>query len=69
MTRQALLHLNVPANEILQVATAIRREQYGQEFYVILVAADEVLDEVPVAAYDESCSSTNVNTLIARLAE
>lgn len=45
------------------------REQYGQEFYVILVAADEVLDEVPVAAYDESCSSTNVNTLIARLAE
>ena len=45
------------------------REQYGQEFYVILVAADEILDEVPVAAYDESCSSTNVNTLIARLAE
>jgi CPA2 family monovalent cation:H+ antiporter-2 len=29
MTRQALLHLNVPANEILQVASAIRREQYG----------------------------------------
>jgi len=45
------------------------REQYGQEFYVILVAADEILDEVPVASYDESCSSTNVNTLIARLAE
>jgi hypothetical protein len=36
---------------------------------VILVAADEVLDEVPLASYDESCSSTNVNTLIARLAE
>jgi len=36
---------------------------------VILVAADDLLDEVPVAAYDESCSSTNVNTLIARLAE
>jgi hypothetical protein len=45
------------------------RGQYGQEFYVILVAADEVLDEVPVAAFDESCSVTNVNTLIARLAE
>jgi len=45
------------------------RAQYGQEFYVILVAPDEVLDEIPVAAYDESCSSTNVNTLIARLAE
>lgn len=45
------------------------RGQYGQEFYVILVAEDEVLDEVPLAAFDESCSSTNVNTLIARLAE
>ena len=45
------------------------RSQYGQEFYVILVAPDEVLDEISVAAYDESCSSTNVNTLIARLAE
>ena len=45
------------------------REQYGQEFYVTLVADDEVLDEVPLSAYDESCSSTNVHTLIARLAE
>lgn len=45
------------------------RGQYGQEFYVIMVAADEVLDEVALAAYDESCSATNVNTLIARLAE
>lgn len=45
------------------------RAQYGQEFYVIMVADDEVLDEVPLASYDESCSSTNVHTLIARLAE
>lgn len=45
------------------------RTQYGQEFYVILVATDDVLDEVPLATFDESCSSTNVNTLIARLAE
>lgn len=45
------------------------REQYGQEFYIILVADDEVLDEVPLSCYDESCSSTNVHTLIARLAE
>jgi hypothetical protein len=45
------------------------RGQYGQEFYVILVATDEVLDEVPLASFDESCSATNVNTLIARLAE
>jgi hypothetical protein len=45
------------------------RGQYGQEFYVILVATDDVLDEVVLAAYDESCPATNVNTLIARLAE
>ena len=45
------------------------RAQYGQEFYVIFVAPDDVLDEVPLAAYDESCSATNVSTLIARLAE
>ncbi|MFT4513108.1 MAG: hypothetical protein ACI89X_001069 [Planctomycetota bacterium] len=45
------------------------REQYGQEFYITLVADDEVLDEVPLSAYDESCTSTNVHTLIARLAE
>jgi CPA2 family monovalent cation:H+ antiporter-2 len=29
MTRQAMVHFNVPAHEILQVATAIRRQQYG----------------------------------------
>jgi len=45
------------------------RSQYGQEFYVIFVAPDEVLDEVPLAAYDEACSAVNVNTLIGRLAE
>lgn len=45
------------------------RAQYGTEFYVILVGTDEVLEEVPFASYDESCSATNLNTLIARLAE
>jgi hypothetical protein len=45
------------------------RTQYGQEFYVILVGPDEVLEEAPLAAHDESCSASNVNTLIARLAE
>lgn len=45
------------------------RGQYGQEFYVILVAPDDILDDVPLAALDESCATTNVNTLIARLAE
>ena len=45
------------------------REQYGQEFYVILVADEDTLDDVPLSAYDESCSSNSVHTLIARLAE
>lgn len=45
------------------------RAQYGQEFYIIFVANDDVLDEVTLTAYDESCAETNVNTLIARLAE
>jgi hypothetical protein len=45
------------------------RGQYGAEFYVILVGNDEVLDDAPLASYDESCSAVNVNTLIARLAE
>ncbi|MBL8750795.1 MAG: hypothetical protein JNK78_16665 [Planctomycetes bacterium] len=53
---------------ILRKVTAFR-SQYGQEFYVILVAADDILDAVPLAAFDESCATTNVNTLIARLAE
>jgi hypothetical protein len=45
------------------------RKQYGAEFYVILVAPDDVLDEVELAAYDEACSATNIGTLISRLAE
>lgn len=56
------------AAPILRKVTAFR-DQYGQEFYVILVAPDDILDDVPLAAFDESCSATNVNTLIARLAE
>jgi hypothetical protein len=45
------------------------RAQYGPEFYVIRVAAEEVLDHVPLAAYDESCSTTSVHALVSRLAE
>ena len=29
MTRQALMYFNVPAHDVLQVASAIRRERYG----------------------------------------
>lgn len=57
-----------PNAPILRKIVAFR-SQYGQEFYIILVGTDEVLDEAPLASYDESCSATNVNTLIARLAE
>lgn len=57
-----------PNAAILRKIVAFRA-QYGQEFYVILVAPDDVLDQVPLASFDESCSATNVNTLIARLAE
>ena len=45
------------------------RRQYGQEYYVIFVAPDEVLDDIELATYDEACSATNINTLISRLAE
>jgi CPA2 family monovalent cation:H+ antiporter-2 len=31
MTRQALIHFNVPAHDVLRVASAIRRERYDQE--------------------------------------
>lgn len=57
-----------PKSPMLRKIVAFR-SQYGAEFYIILVATDEVLDEIPVAAYDESCSVINVNTLVARLAE
>ncbi|MFM1871899.1 MAG: hypothetical protein RL398_1321, partial [Planctomycetota bacterium] len=57
-----------PNAPILRKVIAFRA-QYGQEFYIIFVANDDVLDAVPLAAYDESCAETNVNTLVARLAE
>ena len=57
-----------PKAAILKKIAAFR-QQYGQEFYVILVADEDSLDEVPLAAFDESCSSNSVHTLISRLAE
>ena len=57
-----------PKAPILKKIMAFRA-QYGQEFYVILVADEDSLDEIPLSAYDESCSSNDVHTLIARLAE
>ena len=57
-----------PKTPILKKITAFR-QQYGQEFYVILVADEDTLDEIPLSAYDESCSTNSVHTLISRLAE
>lgn len=57
-----------PKTPILKKIQAFRA-QYGQEFYVILVADEDSLDEIPLSAYDESCSTSSVHTLIARLAE
>ena len=45
------------------------REKFGPEFFVILVAPDDVLEDVPLASYDEACAAINLNTLISRLAE
>lgn len=45
------------------------RAQYSQEYYIILIAPEEVLEEVPLATYDEACAETDLHTLIARLAE
>jgi hypothetical protein len=45
------------------------RAQYGPEFYVIFVAPEDFIDEVPIQAYDESCTTSNVHTLVNRLAD
>ena len=45
------------------------RRQYGIEFYVIFVAPEEVLEDVPIEIYDESCTTNDVGTLINRLTD
>jgi len=45
------------------------RSQYGGEFYVTFIAEEEVLEELPLAAYDESCTLRDLNNLMNRLAE
>ena len=36
---------------------------------MIIVAPEEIMDRVPLGAYDESSTTNNLNTLISRLAE
>ena len=55
-------------NPVLQKIHAFRK-QYGIEFYLIFVAPEEVLAELPVDLYDESCTTNDVGTLINRLAD
>ena len=45
------------------------RRQYGQEFYVTFLASEEDLELVPLSAYDESCTTNDLNNLVNRLAE
>ena len=45
------------------------RKKFGPEFYVIFVAAEEVIDQVPLGAYDESSVTTDLGNLINRLAD
>jgi hypothetical protein len=45
------------------------RRKLGIEFYVIFVAPEELLDEIPVTVYDESCATTDLDTLVSRLAD
>lgn len=45
------------------------RELHGAEFYVMMVAPEEIIDEIPLAAYDESCTTVDLPTLVSRLAE
>ncbi|MBK8977709.1 MAG: hypothetical protein IPM29_17520 [Planctomycetes bacterium] len=46
------------------------RRQYGVEFYVCLVATvEELLEELPFDAYDESSALRNMHTMVGRLAD
>jgi hypothetical protein len=53
---------------ILNKIRAFRRK-LGIEFYIVFVAPEDVLDEIPLSAYDESCTLTDVDTLVSRLAD
>lgn len=45
------------------------RKQYGLEFYVCFVAPEDVLDAVHLDTYDEAAATTDVHTLVSRLAD
>lgn len=45
------------------------RKQYGIEFYVCMIAPEEILDEIPISAYDEAATTEFAQNLISRLAD
>lgn len=45
------------------------KEKYGSEFYIIFVAPEEIIDLIPLQAYDESAVSSDLGTLINRLSD
>jgi hypothetical protein len=45
------------------------RSQYGLEFYLCFVAPEDVLDGVAFDTYDEAVATTDVHTLVSRLAD
>lgn len=45
------------------------RNQYGAEFYVVLVADEDVLDEISIRSYDESTTVNDLATFVGRLAD
>jgi len=45
------------------------REKYGPEFYLIFVAPEDIVDLIPRACYDEHSTTTDMGTLINRLAD
>lgn len=45
------------------------RRVYGPEFYVSFVGSEELLDEVPIDAYDEATDVQNAVALVSRLAD
>jgi hypothetical protein len=53
---------------LLDKVRAFRR-LYGLEFYVSFVGTEELLDDVPVDAYDEATDVQNAVALVSRLAD
>ena len=57
-----------PKAEGLRKIVAFRKH-YGIEFYLIMIGKEEVLDEVPLDAFDESCTLVDLPTLVGRLSD